>query len=405
MGVGLYYPEKMHPVVGIELASVAAGLKHTGADDMVLIACDTDTQAAAVFTKNAFCAAPVTLARIHLGRTSPRYMLINSGNANAGTGAEGMRNANHSCEWVAQHFSVSTSEVLPFSTGVIGQQLNMPVVKKGIDLLNATLAADNWSRASRGIMTTDTAPKGFSEILYIDGVAVTVTGMSKGSGMICPNMATMLAFIATDASVNRDSLQTLLNHAVTRTFNSISIDGDTSTNDACVLLATGRAGNSELGANHPQWEIFSESIIRACKSLAQLIVRDGEGATKFVEIKVTGGRDDGECRRVAYTIAHSPLVKTAFFASDPNWGRLLAAVGRSGLDNLDVAQVSLAIDEVEIVKNGEPAVDYSEARGQRVMDREEITVLVELGRGDAGWSIWTTDLSSDYVRINAEYRS
>ncbi len=405
MGVGLHYPQNMHPVKGIELASVAAGLKNTGANDMVLIACDVDTRAAAVFTTNAFCAAPITLARGHLERTAPRYLLINAGNANAGTGVEGMDNAARCCERVAQQFSVAASAVLPFSTGVIGEQLNMALVEKGIDSLGSALAAENWPAASRGIMTTDTAPKGFSEIVCIDGCDVTVTGMSKGSGMICPNMATMLAFIATDARVDQGSLQAMLTAANAQSFNSITIDGDTSTNDACVLLATGQAGNRELDSSHPQWSKFTDCINRACKSLAQSIVRDGEGATKFIEVRVSGGRDESECRRVAYTIAHSPLVKTTFFASDPNWGRLLAATGRSGLDNLDITQVSLAIDDVRIVENGEPAPNYSEARGKLVMDREEITVLVELGRGDAVWSIWTTDLSYDYVKINADYRS
>ncbi len=410
MAVALRYPEIMHPVKGIKLASLSAGLKKTGADDMVLIACDAGTQAAAVFTQNAFCAAPVTLARKHLEHTHPRYLLINAGNANAGTGTEGMRNALRCCEQVAEQAGVSVPAVLPFSTGVIGEQLNLSLMQKGIGRFSGLLSEDNWLPASRGIMTTDTAPKGFSERILIDNVEVTVTGMCKGSGMICPNMATMLAFIATDARVDSESLQALLNQANARSFNSISIDGDTSTNDACVLLATGQAGhaipdNAVLDEQHPQWSTFAACIVRACESLAQSIVRDGEGATKFIEVAVTGGFDVAECRQVAYTIAHSPLVKTAFFASDPNVGRLLAAVGRSGLNGLDIEKVSLAIEDVVIVEKGEPASDYSEARAQAVMNRKEITVFVALGRGDAQWSIWTSDLSYDYLRINAEYRS
>lgn len=405
MAVGLKYPEKMHPVKGVTLASVAAGLKKNGADDMVLIACDEETRGAAVFTRNAFCAAPVTVARNHLDRALPRFLLINSGNANAGTGSQGMENALRSCARVAQHWSIKPESVLPFSTGVIGQQLDMHTMEKGIDSLVGSLSHDNWESASRGIMTTDTAPKGFSEVISIDGVDVTVTGICKGSGMICPNMATMLAFVATDANVRADSLQLLLDGVNSRSFNSITVDGDTSTNDALVVLATGRADNVELSETHPQWSDFTECVERACTSLAQSIVRDGEGATKFLEIAVGGGRDAEECRVVAYTIAHSPLVKTAFFASDPNVGRLLAAVGRSGIDDLDIGTVSLAIDDVSIVQNGEPAPSYTEQRGQEVMDREEITVSVQLGRGQESWSIWTTDLSHEYVRINAEYRT
>lgn len=405
MAVGLTYPERMHPVKGIRLASVAAGIKKNGDDDMVLIACEEGTKGAAVFTQNAFCAAPVTLARAHLSQAAPRFLLVNSGNANAGTGAEGMQNALRCCTWVADGASVGSTSVLPFSTGVIGQQLDMPTLENGIASLPGLLKSDNWEIASRGIMTTDTAPKGFSETLEIDGVEVAVTGICKGSGMICPNMATMLAFVATDANISSDCLQSLLNEANEYSFNSITVDGDTSTNDALVLLATGGAGNDELDLQHPEWHRFADCIKRACTSLAQSIVRDGEGATKFLEIAVSGGRHTQECRQVAYTVAHSPLVKTAFFASDPNVGRLLAAVGRSGIESLDIQTVSLAIDEVSIVESGEPSPSYSEEAGQRVMNRAEITISVGLGRGEASWSVWTTDLSHDYVTINAEYRT
>lgn len=405
MAVALHHPKKLYPVKGIKLAAVCAGLKKTGDDDMVLIACEAGTKAVAVFTQNAFCAAPVTLAREHLGRTPVRYLLINAGNANAGTGTQGRRNAQLCCGQVAQQTGVAVSAVLPFSTGVIGQQLNMPLVKSGIDKLDALLGEDNWLQAAHGIMTTDTRPKGFSEKILVDGVSVTITGICKGSGMICPNMATMLAFIGTDADIGADSLPSLLQRVNAKSFNSISIDGDTSTNDACVLLATGQAGNKTLNEHHPQWPVFTDCVAPVFESLAQAIVRDGEGATKFIEINVSGAIDTNESRQVAYTVAHSPLVKTAFFASDPNVGRLLAAVGRSGLAHLDIAKVSLAIDDVVIVEKGEPASDYSEARAQAVMDREEITVYINLGRGNAKCSIWTCDLSYDYVRINAEYRT
>ena len=405
MAVGLRYPEKMHAVKGIQLAAVSAGLKKTGTDDLVLISCEAGTKAAAVFTRNAFCAAPVTLARGHLEESAPRFLLINSGNANAGTGEQGLQNARRCCQKVANQFSVTMQSVLPFSTGVIGEQLAMPLMEGGIDLAVNLLTSDNWSAAARGIMTTDTMPKGFSKVINVDNTEIAITGISKGSGMICPNMATMLAFIATDANVNADSLRRLMIRANSLSFNSITVDGDTSTNDACVLLATGQAGNEELNERHPQWRVFSDNIVDACKALAHAIVRDGEGATKFIEVAVSGGRDDDECRQVAYTVAHSPLVKTAFFASDPNVGRILAAIGRSGLEDLDISKASLSIDEVGVIKNGEPATDYTEERGQQVMDREEITVSVELERGNANWSIWTTDLSHEYVRINAEYRS
>ena len=405
MAVNLSYPEAMHPVKGISLAATAAGLKKNGNSDMVLIACDEGTQAAAVFTQNAYCAAPVTVAKQHLEQSAPRLLLINAGNANAGTGEQGMHNARESCAYLAKKMSLSAEQALPFSTGVIAEQLPMPVIRDGIEKLVGQLDADHWLPASQAIMTTDTLPKGFSEIIEIDGVPVTVTGMSKGSGMICPNMATMLAYIATDASVDKKSLQSLLSAANERSFNSITVDGDTSTNDACVLLATGQAKNVLLDENHPQWNLFAECIERACITLAQAIIRDGEGVTKFIEVAVSEGNNIDECRQVAYTVAHSPLVKTAFFASDPNLGRLLMAIGRSGIDNLNIGNVSLWLDNVAVVCDGEPAPDYTEERGQAVMNQDEICVRISLGRGQSNWSIWTTDFSYDYVKINAEYRS
>ncbi|MEM7209279.1 MAG: bifunctional glutamate N-acetyltransferase/amino-acid acetyltransferase ArgJ [Pseudomonadota bacterium] len=405
MAVNLTEPEKLHPVQGVALAACTAGLKSNGNSDMALIACEAGTQAAAVFTQNAFCAAPVIIAREHIAQSSPRFLLINAGNANAGTGKQGLENALNTCTCIAEHFGQTSQQVLPFSTGVINQQLDMDVMHSGIESLVDGLGRDNWSDAAAAIMTTDTVAKGFSEQMSLAGARITVTGISKGSGMICPNMATMLAFIATDARVEAKSLQRLLERSNARSFNSITVDGDTSTNDACVLLATGSAGGDELSDDHPQWPEFTVLIERACKTLAQAIIRDGEGATKFIEVSVRGGIDANECRQVAYTIAHSPLIKTAFFASDPNLGRLLAAVGRSGLNAFDISSVSMRIDEVDIIVSGEPASDYTEERGQAVMSRDEITVFVDLGRGDVEWTIWTTDLSYDYVRINAEYRS
>ena len=421
MAVKLHFPAIVHPVQGIRLASVAAGLKRDGVLDLVLIACPEDTQGAAVFTQNAFCAAPVLQARAHLAQCEPRYLLINAGNANAGTGSAGRADALACCQHVATRLGVPVAAVLPFSTGVIGQALPMAKLAYGIDALCNALQCDpqegeqgsdaqaaDWEAAARGIMTTDTQPKCFSERLCIAGRTVTITGICKGSGMIRPDMATMLAFIATDARVEPDSLRALLRSANERSFNSISIDGDTSTNDACVLLASGRAMPADgdaLGPQHPDWPAFADAIERCCLALAQAIVRDGEGASKFIELHVRGGGDVAECRQVAYTIAHSPLVKTAFFASDANLGRLLAAIGRSGLLDLAIERVSIAVGGVAIVVNGEPAQDYTEARGQAAMQCEEISVAVDLGRGEAQWKVWTSDLSYDYVRINAEYRT
>lgn len=410
MAVGLSQPKNILPVAGIRLASIAAGIKNNGSDDLVVFAFDDTAAVTATFTQNAFCAAPVTLAKSHLSAaaSSPspiRALLINSGNANAGTGELGMQNAGQCCQWLADELQCSAQQILPFSTGVIGQQLPMPVMQSGIKQVVKVLSDDNWLSVARGIMTTDTVPKAVTVTIKIGGVDVVISGIAKGAGMIRPDMATMLSFIATDADVESDFLQQCLSDAVAESFNSITVDGDTSTNDACVLIATSKAGNAQLDKVSADAGIFSDGIKAVCLQLAQSIIRDGEGASKFVTIDVDLAASRIEARNVAYTIAHSPLVKTALFASDPNWGRILAAVGRAGLDQLDINSVNIFLDDVCIVRGGGVDEDYTEEQGQEVMDRQEITIRVELGRGHESAVIWTTDLSHEYVRINAEYRT
>lgn len=405
MAVGLSDPDVILPVAGVRLASVAAGFKKNGKHDLVVIVFDEGAACAATFTKNAFCAAPVTLAKKHLSQNTPRALLINAGNANAGTGETGMQNAIQSCVWLAEKLQCLPEQVLPFSTGVIGEQLPMSVFKEGINQVIDGVSEDNWSLAARGIMTTDTVAKAISRTITLDGHDVTISGIAKGSGMICPNMATMLSFITTDADVEPAFLQQCLSAAVETSFNSITVDGDTSTNDACVLIATAKEKNKQLNKNSEDALIFIEELNNVCQFLAQAIVRDAEGATKFVTVTVCQAISIAEAKNVAYTIAHSPLVKTALFASDPNWGRILAAVGRAGVEQLNIDSVNIYLDTVCIVRNGSVADDYSEEKGQIVMDQEEITIRVELGGGNASATIWTSDLSHEYVRINAEYRS
>jgi glutamate N-acetyltransferase/amino-acid N-acetyltransferase len=391
-------------VAGVRLGTARAGIKYPDRRDLVVVELAAETQAAAVFTRNAFCAAPVTVARMHLAAASPRYLVINTGNANAGTGRQGLADAEASCRSLAERTGCRSEEVLPFSTGVIGEPLPLFRLVTGLPEALATLRPDGWAEAAAGIMTTDTRPKWASRRLTLAGREVTITGIAKGAGMIRPDMATMLAFVATDAAVDPALLREILHEAVADSFNAITVDGDTSTNDACLLLATGRSG-ANVPATGGDRARFATAVSEVCVDLAQAIVRDGEGATKFITVRVEGGRDVAECRQVAYTIAHSPLVKTAFFASDPNWGRILAAVGRSGLDALGLERVTIHLDEVCIVRDGGRAPDYTEEQGQRVMARPEIAIRVELGRGGAAARIWTTDLSFDYVRINAEYRT
>jgi len=391
------------PVAGIKLASIAAGIKKNGSDDLVVLTIDENSNCAATFTQNAFCAAPVTLSKKHLSQQAPRALLINSGNANAGTGETGMKNAEQSCAWLAEVLHCQPEQILPFSTGVIGEQLPMPVLQSGISQIASQLAEDNWLAAAKGIMTTDTVAKAVSKTLIIDGKKVTISGIAKGSGMICPNMATMLSFIATDADIDAAFLQQCLSDALEDSFNAITVDGDTSTNDACVLIATGKAGNKQIDSTNAA--AFVKELNAVCLHLAQAIVRDAEGATKFVTVSVVQAQSKAEAKQVAYTIAHSPLVKTALFASDPNWGRILAAVGRAGVEQLDITGVNIFLGGVCIVRNGGVDGDYTEEKGQRVMNQHEITIRVELSRGDESATIWTSDLSHEYVRINSEYRS
>jgi glutamate N-acetyltransferase/amino-acid N-acetyltransferase len=404
MAVGQCDFPKMPPVAGITLGTACAGIKQTVRDDILIIAQPEQGSCAAVFTQNAFCAAPVLVARENLPH-APRWLLVNSGNANAGTGARGLQDALASCAGVAQHVGGAAHQVLPFSTGVIGQPLPMDKLIAALPAAVHNLAEANWDKAARAIMTTDTFPKGVAKTIMIDGHTVTINGIAKGAGMIQPNMATLLGFIATDARINASLLQACLAAAVEQSFNRITVDGDTSTNDACVLLASGCASAPEIVADSGHYSIFAAAIMAVCKQLAELIIRDGEGATKLMRIVVANAASEEEAVRVAKTIAHSPLVKTAFFASDPNWGRILAAVGRSGVDSMVLDAVDIYLDDVCIVRNGGRADDYTEAAGQAVMDREDITVTVKLGRGAATQEVLTCDFSYDYVKINAEYRT
>ena len=408
MAVNLLPPvaEQLLEVNGIRLATASAGIKKPGRQDVVLIEIAEGSHTAAVYTRNAFCAAPVILCRQHQQQATPRYLLINSGNANAGTGEQGMQAARKSCQAVAALAGVNPESVLPFSTGVIGQQLPVEKIETALPSAFANLTADNWFAAANAIMTTDTIAKARSVQCELNGQTITLTGIAKGSGMIRPDMATMLSYIATDAAISQPMLDQLLRQSMDQSFNRITVDGDTSTNDACVLIATGKAGNAEIDSlDSEEAQSFLTALNDLSRFLAQATVRDGEGATKFISIAVHGGADTAECRQVAYTIAHSPLVKTALFASDPNWGRILAAVGRSGLNDLDLSKIDIALDDVQIVAGGQPAADYTEARGQAVMDQSEITIHVSLGRGAAEDLVWTCDFSYDYVKINAEYRT
>lgn len=406
MAVGLSALPSLFPVTGVRLGTVCAGIKKPGRRDLVVIELCEGATCAAVFTRNAFCAAPVVVAKRHLAQSTPRYLLINTGNANAGTGERGMQDAAACCQSLAATTRVAPEQVLPFSTGVIGEPLQVNTIINALPAAYGALSEAGWAEAAHGIMTTDTVAKGVSRQIEIAGHAITVTGIAKGAGMIRPDMATMLAFVATDAKVTAPLLQQCLSTAAQTSFNCITIDGDTSTNDACVLIATGRSSLPEItAAEDTAFAALSRVITEVCIGLAQAIVRDGEGATKFITVEVRGGADEEECRQAAYAVAHSPLVKTAFFASDPNWGRILAAVGRAGVAGLDVARVNIFLDEVCIVQNGGRAPSYKEEQGREVMVREEITVRIELGRGSHGARLWTCDFSYDYVRINAEYRT
>jgi glutamate N-acetyltransferase/amino-acid N-acetyltransferase len=404
MAVGQCGFPTMHEVPGIMLGTANAGIKQTVRDDILVVQMAENSTCAAVFTQNAFCAAPVHVAKANLAH-APRWLLINSGNANAGTGEQGMRDALATCADLAAVVDGDAKQVLPFSTGVIGQPLPVNKIKASLREAVLNLDTNNWDKAAQAIMTTDTFPKGVSKFIEIDGQTITINGISKGAGMIQPNMATMLGFMATDAKIEQALLQECLAVAVEQSFNRITVDGDTSTNDACVLMASGCSQAAEIKLDSEYYPVFADAVMSVCKQLAEAIVRDGEGATKLIRIVVEQALTDEEAVRVGKTIAHSPLVKTAFFASDPNWGRILAAVGRAGVENMVLEDVELYLDDVCIVRNGGRADDYTEEAGQRVMDREEITVTVKLGRGNAKQEVLTCDFSYDYVKINAEYRT
>ncbi len=408
MAVGEAALPELHPVAGIRLATVSAGVKTPGKKDTVLIEVAEEASCAAVFTQNAFCAAPVVVAKAHLQQSDAqvRYLLVNTGNANAGTGEQGLEAALACTAAVAEFSGVTISEVLPFSTGVIGEPLPVEKIVLAVPAAFAGLQDDGWADAASGILTTDTRPKGASVKFSHEGQEFVVTGIAKGAGMIRPNMATMLAYLATDAAVDVDSLQSVLCDAVETTFNRITIDGDTSTNDACVLLATGQAGNAPLTDTTSEFgRSLSEAVEEVCLTLAHGLVKDGEGASKFVSVRVNGGESEQECLDVAFTISHSPLVKTALFASDPNWGRLLAAIGRAGVPDLDVDKIGVYLNDTLIAENGCRAESYTEELGVIAMTPEEIEIRIELNRGRSAATVWTSDFSYDYVRINAEYRT
>ncbi|MGB0450467.1 MAG: bifunctional glutamate N-acetyltransferase/amino-acid acetyltransferase ArgJ, partial [Porticoccaceae bacterium] len=392
----------MHPVPGFKLGTACAGIKTPGRKDLVVMELSESTSVAAVFTQNAFCAAPVTVAKQHLQSATPRYLLINTGNANAGTGDTGLADARQSCEVLAELQSLSSSQVLPFSTGVIGESLPMDKLLAGIPQAVGALDENGWADAAEGILTTDTRPKGASLQFSIEGAQLTITGITKGSGMIKPNMATMLGFVATDAQIDPELLNRALRLVTNKSFNRITVDSDTSTNDAVVLAATGASGIVIDESNFDQFVANLETVFI---ELAQSIIRDGEGASKFVSVLVDSAEDSAEAVKVAYCIAESPLVKTALAASDANWGRILAAVGRAGVDNLDVSKVSISLNQVLIVEQGGRAASYSEEAGEQAMAAEDITIHVSLNRGTAVETVWTTDLTYEYVRINAEYRT
>ncbi|RZG78415.1 bifunctional glutamate N-acetyltransferase/amino-acid acetyltransferase ArgJ [Acinetobacter sp. WCHAc060033] len=406
MAVGDVSMPQMHAVKGVKIGSAEAYVRYPNRRDLVIFEFAQGTNVAGVFTQNAFCAAPVHVSKKHLQMGNPRYLVINTGNANAGTGKLGMENAEATCSKLAELAGVQAFEVLPFSTGVIGEQLPIERLTQGLQPALSTLNESAWADAATGIMTTDTTPKGASEQFELDGVIYTMTGISKGAGMIRPNMATMLGFVATDAPISRELTQLMLKTAVEQSFNRITIDGDTSTNDSCIFATTGLAGGTEIqSVDDARYDVVLEVLIRVMKRLAQLIVRDGEGATKFMTVAVEGGNNTQECCDIAYSIAHSPLVKTAFFASDPNWGRILAAIGYAGVKDLDVEKIQVWLDDVQICKDGGAAADYTEEAGAKVMAQTEITIRVDLGRGQAKDTVYTCDLSYDYVKINADYRS
>ena len=394
------------PVKGVQLGFAEAYVKKPNRKDVLVIKLVEGTHVAGVFTKNRFCAAPVILCKEYLALNNGiRALLVNTGNANAGTGADGLKRAQQSCEALAGLLNLNANQVLPFSTGVILEPLPVDKVIAGLPAAIANLKEDNWLNAAEAIMTTDIVAKGTSRQLQLGGRTITITGISKGSGMIHPNMATMLGYIATDAAVNQAALEQIIQYAVNKSFNCITVDGDTSTNDSLIVMATNQAANAEITAESADFAVLRDAITDVAIELAQAIVRDGEGATKFMTVTVEGGKSQEECRKVAYAIAHSPLIKTAFFASDPNLGRILAAIGYAGIDDLDVNTLQLYLGDVLVTENGGRAASYLEEQGAAVMKESDILVRVVLNRGSEDITIWTCDFSYDYVKINADYRS
>ncbi len=409
MAVNLPAPNlaELFPVAGVRLGVTEAGVRKANRKDLTVVLIDQGASVAGVFTRNRFCAAPVQICRHHLAKGAGiRAMLINTGNANAGTGDDGVARALSTCSSLARMLEIEPSQVLPFSTGVIMETLPVERIEAGLQAALTDAREDNWFRAAEAIMTTDTQPKAFGTQVMLGGVLVSITGISKGAGMIRPNMATMLGFMATDASVSQDLMQQLTTELADGSFNRVTVDGDTSTNDSFVVLATNKANHPTIDSlDSVDGRALKAAMLSIAQKLAQAIVRDGEGATKFITISVEGGKTSGECRQVAYAIAHSPLVKTAFFASDPNLGRILAAVGYAGIEDLDQTRIDLYLDQVPVVLQGGRNPVYREEDGQRVMKQSEITVRVVLGRGIAADTVWTCDLSHEYVTINADYRS
>ena len=405
VNIPLLLPEQLLPIAGITLGIAEAGFKKPNLKDLLVIALDADTKVAGVFTQNRFCAAPVTVAKEHLAQQSIRALVVNTGNANAGTGEVGLQHTRATCAALAELLGCEAQQVLPFSTGVIMEPLPIDAIVKGLPAAVDNLKADNWFDAANAILTTDIVPKAISKQIQLNGKSITITGIAKGSGMIRPNMATMLGYVATDAVISQSLLQEMVQYAADRSFNRITVDGDTSTNDAFMLMATGHVGAEITSKDSSEFAQLQETITDVSATLAKMIVRDGEGATKFITVQVDGGKNQDECTKVAYAIAHSPLVKTAFFASDPNLGRILAAIGYAGIDDLDVNCIQLYLDEVLVAKNGGRASGYQEEDGQRVMNQPEITVRVVLNRGATTTTVWTCDFSYDYVKINSDYRS
>jgi glutamate N-acetyltransferase / amino-acid N-acetyltransferase len=406
MPVNLKAPEILYPVPGVRLGVAEAAIKKPGRKDLLLIELAAGSRVAGVFTRNAFCAAPVQLCRERLGADpAMRALLVNAGNANAATGSGGLEDARVTTAAVAQAVGCAAGQVLPFSTGVIGQRLPLERMLAAIPKAQADLREDAWQDAARAIMTTDTVPKGASRRVQTSQGTVTVTGIAKGVGMIYPDMATLLAYIGTDARLTPEAVRECLRGAAEVSFNSVTVDGDTSTNDSCVLFATAQAGSTDVGPQHADFPAIAAAVTEVCVELAQAIARDGEGATRFITIEVGAARSVAEARQVAYSIAHSPLVKTAMFAGDANWGRIVMAIGKAGVEGLDPAGVAVALDQVQLIEGGQPHPAYREELGAAVVAKPEFSIRVRLGRGEAQARIWTCDFSYDYVKINAEYRT